>query len=442
MNDPAAAPLASIAVRPGYAWYVVALLAALFAVSFMDRFMLALVVDPVSKELGLGDGQMALLLGAGFAALYSLGGLPIAQILDQSERRLVLIGGVVLWSATTILSAYTTSFAALAVCRAGVALGEAVLTPAAVSLIADLFPREKRALPISIYSAVSSVMVTGALVIDGAALHFATEWMPLHGMVPWRFALVLLGIPGLVIASVILLTVREPERTASASASARDQISAAAFFSYLKRHWRFYLPYYVGLGLFAMYSFATVSWVPTLLIRRDGMDAATTGYLLGAVGAPSALLSTFLWPWLATRFEKRGHADGIVRAFLVSMIVAAPVFVLAPLASSPAFMLAGAGIAIGCLSSAGSLTPMVVQSYGPNRMRARLMALGLLAINLVGYTLGPLIVVLISRHWPADKGALAYGLAGLGIISGPCGFAAMAVARRAVTRSRLLDERD
>lgn len=426
-----------------YCWYVVGILAVLYAISFIDRFMLALAVDPIKRELGVSDAQMGFLLGGGFSIVYALGGLPIAQLLDRRDRRTILVVGVVVWSLTTLASAFAHSYAVLISCRAGVALGEAVLTPAAVSLIADLFSREKRGMPVSIYAAVSSLMGTGAFIVDGAALRLATQWAPLYGGAPWRGALLLVGAPGLLVALVVWLTVREPERrgsTQAASIKTANDAGFAAFVSYLGRQWRFYLPYYLGTGFLSTYGLAIISWAPTLLVRGFGMEAATTGFVVGMVCAPCAVVGAFFWPWLAIKLERRGRRDGIVFAYLLAAIVATPFFIAAPLVGSPFLLLAGFGIALACTGTAGTLTPLAIQAYGPSRMRARLMALTLLAINLIGFTSGPLIVASVARYWPEYPRALGYGFASLGIIAGPCTIIALALCRWAVTRSSLLAE--
>ncbi|MGE0830089.1 MAG: MFS transporter, partial [Hyphomonadaceae bacterium] len=197
------------------AWYSVALLTALYAMSFLDRFILSLLAAPVSKDLNLSDVQMSLLLGAGFAVVYALSGVPIAQLLDLKERRTIVCSGVATWSLSTIAAGFANSFAMLAVCRAGVALGEAVLAPAAISLIADLFPREKRALPISVFASMTGLMSTGAFIIGAAALNLATAIAPVTGLAPWRCTLLLVGAPGLLLAFVFLTTIKEPARVGS-----------------------------------------------------------------------------------------------------------------------------------------------------------------------------------------------------------------------------------
>ena len=123
------------------AWYTVTLLGLLYIISWIDRNILALLAQPVSQALGLDDRRMALLLGLGFALLYAVGGLLLGHFVDTRSRRVVVTVGIVTWSVATILSAFATSFGMMLVLRCGVAIGEAVLMPAAISLIGDLFPQ-------------------------------------------------------------------------------------------------------------------------------------------------------------------------------------------------------------------------------------------------------------------------------------------------------------
>lgn len=434
------------AFRPGPAWYAVGLLALLYAVSFMDRFMLALLIGPVSREIAISDTYIGLLLGGGFAAVYAIGGIPLAYALDNYERRRILLGGVVLWSLATIVSAFAQSFTSLILCRSAVALGEAVLTPAAVSLIADLFPREKRGLPISIYAAVSSVMVTGAFIANGLVLDLAGHLSVGLDLSAWRLALVLVGLPGLLLALLFGATVREPRRGAIDGHGAVERPGRPpepgdeAFTAYLLRQWRFFLPFYCAVGCLSMYSFSVVTWLPTIIVRRFGETAVAAGLDLGSVGVPAALCGVFLWPWIAGRLDRSGGKTGIMTSFLIATACVMPLLVLMPLAGDRGTLLWACFLTIACTSASGCLVQLAVQAYGPDRVRARLMAVALLVMNLIGYTVGPLMVAVLAKNWPGDGTALAKGLASLGAACGILALLAVAVARQAVTRTALLAE--
>jgi MFS family permease len=416
------------APRTRRAWCVVTILSLLYAVSFIDRLILSLLADPVSRELGLSDQKMGLLLGAGFAVMYALVGLPIAQQLDLRNRRTIVCCGVVLWSVSTIASAFATGVISLGSCRAGVAIGEAVLGPAAISLIADLFPRERRALPVSIFTAVAGLMVFGAFIVGGMVLSLATALETVTGMTPWRGTLILVGLPGLFLAAVLALTVREPARTGYVADRA-TKTDTAGFLRHIGRYWRFYVPFLLGSSLLVMFSYGMLAWIPTLLIRAHGLSPSAAGYAFGAVGVPAVASGTLFFGWLASRLERRGRPDGIVVAFLIATVAVTPFLVLSPLGSSLPMLLGGMALAIFGTSATATLPSLALQAYGPPWMRARLLALALLCTSLIGFALGPSFVALLSKQWTGDAAALGKGLSALGCITGPSAAFCFAISR-------------
>lgn len=221
-------------------WYAVFILSILYCLSFIDRLILAIVAQPVAVDLQLTDVQMGVLLGAGFAVVYALSGLPIASLIDRGHRIRVIAAGVVLWSIMTMASAFAASFGALLFARAGVALGEAALTPAAISLIANMFPADRRAVPTAIYSAMASIMTVGGYIVGGAALSLASALQPITGLVSWRMTFLLVGIPGLILALILLVTVREPRVTPSSTAGTVASANFLQFCRYLSAEWAFY----------------------------------------------------------------------------------------------------------------------------------------------------------------------------------------------------------
>jgi MFS family permease len=395
------------------AWYVVILLGTLYALSFIDRFILALLVQPLSAEFGLVDTQLGLLLGAGFAFVYSLAGLPLANLLDQGQRRKIVAGGAMVWSMATVASGFTHSFEMLAVCRAFVAIGEAVLSPAAISLIADMFPASKRSLPVSVYASVPSVMGIGAFIVGGAALDLATHIGPAVSTSAWRMTLVIVGVPGMALSVLFLLTVREPERVQAAGGE--NGTDLRAFFAYFRQTLGLFLPLFLGVGLGAIASYGLVSWTPTLLIRAYGIGAADAGYLFGAVVGSVALTAAFIWPSIARKISRPGTADGLMRCLVGATLLSLPFLIAAPFASNSVLLLVGLGLGNFMLACYAVIMSLSIQAYGQSRMRARLVATYLLFSNVLGATLGPLLVPVAAKLWPGDVHALGYGLA---LISG------------------------
>jgi len=405
-------------VNPRRAWYVVGIMAALYGVSFIDRYALALVVDPVSQELGLTDSQMGLALGAGFAMVYAVAGLPLAQLVDQYQRRLIVVFGAILWSCTTIATAFAHDYATLFACRAGVAIGEAVLTPAAISMIADLFPKERRAWPVSIYGVVATVMGTGAFAVGGAALALAEAVGPAD-VSNWRIMFIIVGLPGLLFAMLLLLTVKEPKRR-QPEAGAGDGFDASVgqLVGFVKRHWLFFLPYFLGTGTWTLVSASLMAWAPSLMIRSHGAEATHAGLLFGMVSVPFAIAGTFFWPWLAKRLAARGTSNSIIKSYMISAALGTPAFGVVALAPTLPIMLVGTAVLIFAIASATVLGPLAIQTYGPSRMHGRLMAMSLLFKSVIGLSGGPLLVSLLAERWKGMDWALGNAMAAVGFCAG------------------------
>lgn len=401
----------SVAARSSrQAWYIVILLTLLYALSFTDRLLLALVAQPVASALKLGDGELALLLGAGFAVVYALSGVPIADRIDRGNRVTIVAAGVAIWSTMTLGSAFATNFWMLLIMRAGVALGEAVLTPAAVSLIGDLFPQGKRALPTAVYGSMGSVMSTGAFIIGGAVLGFSARLEPATGMAAWQLTFIFLGVPGLLLASLVFLTVRDPRHAQAARQTTGDApVSFVEMTRYLRDHAGFYLPFYIGLALITTVSMGTISWMPTTIVRTFGESVAQAGYLVGSMGLGAGIISTIFWPWLAQYLARQGRTDGTLIGLLASGAMATVALVVGLGQGSLVLVLASFFTAMLGLASVGVLAPLALQFFGPRAIRARLTSLYILATSLFGYAIGPLTAVGLSHFWTGPF-ALTYGL--------------------------------
>lgn len=418
INEQGAAPLPPASVANRQAWYTVWLLAALYVVSFLDRNILALLAEPLAASLGLEDRQLALLLGLGFALVYAIGGVALGHFVDTRNRRIVVTIGVMVWSLATILSAFATNFETIFLLRCGVALGEAVLMPAAISLIADLFKPTQRGLPVAFITSVSSFMTIGAYALGAAAIGLAEAVSSSIGLPTWRTTLIIVGIPGLLLALVFALTATVPTRSTSDALPA-DEVSIAALIAYLKERVRFMGPLLSLTGINCIYSLAIIIWLPTVLIREHGMNASEAGYLLGIVGVPAGLIGNFFWQWRGLRLHRRDPEKGTLRTFILPSLLAAPCYAAGLLSDSVVLQLAGfaAGMFMG--TAFAVMTPITIQSYTPAQMRARIVSLNFLIISVLGYGLGPLAAIEIGR-WVAGEGqGIRAGLITLSLISWP-----------------------
>jgi MFS family permease len=401
-------------------WAAVVLLTLLFATSFVDRFILSLLADPIARDLGLDDSQLGLLMGAGFSILYSLAGLPLAHWIDTYQRKRLLLGGVTLWSVMTIASGFANGYASLLVCRAGVAIGEAVLTPAAVSLIADFFIRERRATPMAVYSSVGAIMGTGSFVVGAFVLQIAGTLQEALSMAPWRLTLVFVGLPGLILAICFLAIVREPQRRASEDIDA-DKAKLTDFFAYLRNNWTFYLPFLLSGGLLTIFGLGMPAWMPTILVREHGYDPSQAGYAFGFTTAPAGLVGIFFWPWLAMRIERIRRNAGPPAALLIAACAALIVFPIAPRIEDTSLLLAWMTAAV-MISGAWAVLPVIgFQIFSPSRFRGRLAAMNLLSMNLLGFGVGPSLIVYLGTlgRQPGSESMLSLGLSRAGLLVAP-----------------------
>ncbi|MEO8722829.1 MAG: MFS transporter [Sphingobium sp.] len=423
------------------AWSFTILLSVLYALSMLDRYILSLLAQPIIAEFNLSDEQMGLLLGAGFAILYSIAGLPAAHFIDRAKRIPIVVVGVVLWSLSTMAAAFATGFWTLGLTRAGVAIGEAVLTPAAISMIADLFPKEKRGAPVAVYSMTAAIMGTGAVALGGLMFAGAKALAPAFDMAPWRITLLLVGAPGLVLALVLGVTMREPTRTKSGGKKgSADETGVSAFLAELAKNRAMYFPFYLGVTAVALYIFGLSSWAPTILIRSYGAEASSAGYMLGLMGIPGAIAAAAIWPSLAGYLGHRGWKSPLLATLLISAIVLSPVIFLTPFVGSAITFAVGVG-AVKLANSTSTVAPLTIQYYGSGRMRGRLTALFVLTSSVFGLSGGALLVPLFANFWPGDPNSLTYGLAVLGVIAAVVSIPSFWLAHRAAA-SILPDEGD
>lgn len=373
-------------------WFAVGLLSFLYAASFIDRMILALLMDPVRAELALSETQLSLLFGLAFGAAYVLAGLPLGHLADRGNRRRLLVVGVLLWSVATASAAFAQGFGSMLIARAGVGIGEAVLTPIAVSLIGDLFPRDERALPMSLYMTVGAVMGSGSLIVGGGAFWLAIQLKPLLGMEPWRLTFILVALPGLVGAAVAALMLREPKRSEFGVTRSGD-MSLGGAISHLLSHVTLYLGFFIGVGCVLALAMALLAWGPTMLVREHSLLTAQAGALFGVVAASGSVIGTLSVPF----FLRRETANATRRICLLAASYAVgtiPIVAFGLTSTNVILVLCATGVAMAGLSASAVLPALLVQLVALPRLRARTIAVYLLISNVISLGLGPVLVPL------------------------------------------------
>ncbi len=419
-TSPAANPTtaAVTAYHPAYAWFVVVVLALANCVSFIDRLILSLLVQPIKAELGISDTAFSLLAGAAFAIFYCGMGLVIARWADRYSRKWIITAGITLWCSMTALAGTAKTFTQLFVYRVGVGVGEATLSPSAYSMLAGYFPPQRLALAIGVFSAGVTAGTGIAFLLGGAMIGWVFSLgpiaIPLLGELGgWRLVMFLVGILGLPVALLMLL-VREPARPKNTTPATFAEVLA-----HFKANLHRYGYLFAGYGTTSISAFAVMTWTPALYQRQYGESITAAATTIGTVALVGGLLGAFAGGLLSDRLESRGDSraklrvlcgcgfglvlPGIVAPFMPSMLGHAAVIFFLFFFGSAATGPAGA----------------YVQSITPDRMRAQFGAFYQLSLVLVGATLGPFMVGFTTDFVFADEQKIGWSMAITSLLANP-----------------------
>ena len=373
-----------------YAWYMVIVLTIAYILSFVDRYILGLLAEPIKADLGLSDFQIGLLLGPAFGLFYIFMGLPLGWLADRKRRTLIVSIGVFVWSAATVASGLAKNFWHLAVARFSVGAGEATLSPCAMSMISDSFPREKRGKPIAFYSAALSLGAGIASLVSAAVLTWAKSGdvvsVPLLGQVaPWQFTFFVVGFPGIIMAAV-MLTLREPPRQKTQGAEVKPD-----FFVMLRHvfsRWRIYGSFVAFVCLMTIVAYSQGFYAP-MFKRTWGWEAeqyaVVNAIVLLAVGPATVNVAG----WLNDKWFRAGKKDAPLLIMIIGALLIVPTGIIAPL-------MPNAWLAIGVLvfNTIGIATTTATGVTGlmnitPSEIRGQTVAVYYMTISLTGLFLGP-----------------------------------------------------
>lgn len=359
---------------------LLALLTAVVFINYTDRYVLGILIEPIRLELGLGDTQIGLLTGAGFALLYSAMAVPIARAAERWNRLIIVFAAICIWSLGTLLGGLATGFATLLLARLVVGFGEAGGIPPSMSMISDVFPARRRATAMAIFGMGGSAGAAIAPMLGG--------W--LEARYGWRLALVFVGLLGVPVA-VSLLLLREPKR--GAADGVRAEITPLPFTVALKR--LFSRPAFVWLmpAMIAMSlaEYSLLLWGPALFHRTFLLDPAELGRRMTVFQGLPFFAGTFVGGFLADALAKRDArwiiwlpmiAAMLVIPGVVSMLVVRDLTLSLILLTLPSFV---SGLYIGpCYA--------LIQNLAAPHSRATASAVLALVVNLIGAGLGPLML--------------------------------------------------
>jgi MFS family permease len=384
---------------PGYSRYVLALLLVAYTLNAFDRSILSLLLEPIRLEFGTSDTLLGLLSGLAFGVFYSTLAIPVAALADRWNRRNVLVLSIALWSMMTSLCGLAGSFAALLLARIGVAMGQSGNNPASHSLLSSYFPASRRA------------TVLGVLALGAPGGAMLAGWFGGWGSqeLGWRATLILAGVPGLILAPLLLFTVAEPPQPqVSVRESGAPPLRTAMSTLWLRPAFRHLC---IASALHSLSMYAAGSFNPSYLARSHGWDAVQTGNLIAMAGV-AGLAGAFLGGFITDRLgRRRGEVRWQLWVPGIATLVVVPVQFIGYLGSGAAMVAALLAASLLSLMFFGP-SYATAQTLATPRTRAVAAAMLLFSKAIIGMGLGPLLVGTISDLLAPAAGvdSLRYGL--------------------------------
>ena len=379
--------------------------------SYVDRMVLVLLIDPIKRSLLISDFQVSLLQGLAFALCFSLAGLPLGWLADRYSRRWIIYFGITAWSFATAAGGLASSFGELFLARFCVGVGEAALAPAAYTMLADIFPRRQLA-------AATGVLATGGAIGGGSAVlagGLVVAWaekagvviLPLIGAVqPWQLVFLSFGIPGLIAAFLIFLAPETQHRVPASQAAAE-----AGFGRWLADNSLFVSTLVLGTGGLGILAYAVTNWTPAYLSRALGLDPREIGLTLGLVQLFAGIVgfagSGIVIDWLTARRLRNATYSYLIAISIISGLMAVFAFALAP-------NLTVVMICLGLFHMTIPFTTAMiagVQAGTPRAYRGRMIAIMNLAASLVGMILGPSSVAMLTDKVFMDPAKVGWSVA-------------------------------
>jgi predicted MFS family arabinose efflux permease len=376
----------------GRARYALAILFLVYVVNMIDRQILSILLEPIKHALNLTDTQLGLLSGLSFGLAYAIAGIPIARLADRLNRRNIIVGALAVWSGLTALCGAAQGFWQLMLLRIGVAAGESGSGPPAHAMLSDFFPHGRRSTALAIYSSGVPVGILFGLAVGGI----------INQAFDWRVAFMVVGLPGLILALVMLTTVPEPPREAAPPPAAERPSLAAV----VKTVWglRAFRSLGAATALHVFAAYGLLQWNPAFLIRTFHVGTGQVGLFLGLIVGVTSALGTLLGGWLADVLGRR-RAAWYAWLPAIEIIITVPFYFAVYFA--PTFGAALLLLIVPSLLSNAFTGPIfgTVQSLAPPHMRATAAAFLLFIIAVVGQALGPQAIGLMSDAFRPRAGA-------------------------------------
>lgn len=380
-------------------WYVLVVMSLVYAVNIADRYVVSTVLESIRLELRLTDMSVAFLTGSALAIFYVTVSIPISMLADRRSRRNIVAASLFFWSLMTLACGFARNSWQLVLARIGVGVGESGATPASTALIADYFRPLERPMAMTVFT-------LGAPLGAWLGSDLAGRVADMHG---WRAAFVVLGLPGMLLAIVMLLTVREPRRAAfDEEGTAVEPVSLRETLATLRNN-RPALHLMMAGAITALWGWGLLWWAPTYFVRAFGMTTGEIGIALGTAhlvaGVGVTLLASWVMSWRAMRRPRT-----ILWAMAAFVALSTLPSIMMPLATSrgPALAMLWAFLPAIYFYIGPSIG--LLQNAVPVAMRAQTTAISVLMGNITNLVVAPLLVGTLSDLFGGEGGASAQSL--------------------------------
>jgi len=378
-------PQPAAVFSPAYRRYVLIVLMLVYTISYVDRQILSILMEPIKNELGISDTSLGFLSGVAFALFYATLGVPIAILADRKNRRNIIALSVAVFSGMTLLCGLAMNFWQLALARIGVGVGEAGSSPPSHSIISDIYPPSERGAAFGIMGLGTNIGTLTGFLIGGWVAH----------LVGWREAFLIVSVPGLILALIVRYTLREPPR--GLMEAKKDSVASYPVREVIRfvTRQKAFVHIAAGTALFAFIGYGASVWKPSFFMRSFGLSTAEVGTYLALLVGTAGVFGTYMGGWLG---DKLGKRDVRWNLWIVSIFWTINVPILLCHYLSPNVWIALALYVVPAAAGAFFLAPALAmtQALVRPRMRAVASAVLFLVINLVGLGIGPQMVGILS----------------------------------------------
>jgi MFS family permease len=394
----------------GQRWYVLIIMMLAYTINIADRYVMSTVLEPIRLELKLTDGGVAFLTGVSLAFFYVIMGIPLSWIADRYNRRNLLAASITVWSAMTALCGMSQGYMQLLLARIGVGVGEAGGTPSCNSIVADYFPAGRRAMAMTIFALGAPI---GAWLGADMAGYVAAEY-------GWRYAFYVLGVPGVVLAIVIMLTIKEPKRGRLDAVSDTDAPTLAQTLKFIWSQ-KGMVHAIMGSGLSALWGWGLMWFTPTFIQRAYGLDVGEAGAVIGPIHLVMGIGASLLTAWLVGRPSYTDPRKVLRLLAVVTALATVPSIYAYYTRSLPTATLMW-WIFIPAIYFYIGPAMSLLQNLAPPKMRAMVIAVSLLVANVFNLIVAPQGVGLLSDYFAGPNGADSESLRIALLILAPTGF--------------------